>query len=522
MSVIGKLLHTGIKLVPKHPFIQVPAHQQQIRTLHRLIQYASNTAFGKRYDFGDLMRMKDPRKEFRTWIPIYTYESMHQNWWSRSRNDEPDVAWPGIIPYYGVSSGSVQSSSKFIPITHESLNAWNRSAQKLFSSLAAYPEINSSLLGKQALLVGGSSKLIKEGIHFYGDCSGIMARNRPYWLKSLYKPDQKILEITEWQERIQAITRAAQDWDIAFLVGNVAWVQLILEKIIEQYGLDHIHQIWPNLTLLAHSGIFFEPYRESFEKTVARPLIYIDIYSATEGVFAFQDNSIDGSLKLLLQQGIYFEFIPFNRNQFDEEGNLTSEFPECLLIEEVQENVPYAMLISTTSGAWHYLIGDVICFTDKAQSKIKLLGRTKQNLNLTGEHLSEGNVQSAVQYINQNQSCKIKEFCVLGEKSGSHFEHRWYLGMDTKGDSLVSANQIDHFLKKVNDDYAVQRQSLLKPPTVEILPAHTFYHWLHHRGKMNGQAKIPRILTGSLKESWVQFVTQSVHHPDCSPLSFKT
>lgn len=522
MSVIGKLLHTGIKLVPKHPFIQVPAHQQQIRTLHRLIQYASNTAFGKRYDFGDLMRMKDPRKEFRTWIPIYTYESMHQNWWSRSRNDEPDVAWPGIIPYYGVSSGSVQSSSKFIPITHESLNAWNRSAQKLFSSLAAYPEINSSLLGKQALLVGGSSKLIKEGIHFYGDCSGIMARNRPYWLKSLYKPDQKILEITEWQERIQAITRAAQDWDIAFLVGNVAWVQLILEKIIEQYGLDHIHQIWPNLTLLAHSGIFFEPYRESFEKTVARPLIYIDIYSATEGVFAFQDNSIDGSLKLLLQQGIYFEFIPFNRNQFDEEGNLTSEFPECLLIEEVQENVPYAMLISTTSGAWHYLIGDVICFTDKAQSKIKLLGRTKQNLNLTGEHLSEGNVQSAVQYINQNQSCKIKEFCVLGEKSGSHFEHRWYLGMDTKGDSLVSANQIDHFLKKVNDDYAVQRQSLLKPPTVEILPVHTFYHWLHHRGKMNGQAKIPRILTGSLKESWVQFVTQSVHHPDCSPLSFKT
>lgn len=522
MSVIGKLLHTGIKLVPKHPFIQVPAHQQQIRTLHRLIQYASNTAFGKRYDFGDLMRMKDPRKEFRTWIPIYTYESMHQNWWSRSRNDEPDVAWPGIIPYYGVSSGSVQSSSKFIPITHESLNAWNRSAQKLFSSLAAYPEINSSLLGKQALLVGGSSKLIKEGIHFYGDCSGIMARNRPYWLKSLYKPDQKILEITEWQERIQAITRAAQDWDIAFLVGNVAWVELILEKIIEQYGLDHIHQIWPNLTLLAHSGIFFEPYRESFEKTVARPLIYIDIYSATEGVFAFQDNSIDGSLKLLLQQGIYFEFIPFNRNQFDEEGNLTSEFPECLLIEEVQENVPYAMLISTTSGAWHYLIGDVICFTDKAQSKIKLLGRTKQNLNLTGEHLSEGNVQSAVQYINQNQSCKIKEFCVLGEKSGSHFEHRWYLGMDTKGDSLVSANQIDHFLKKVNDDYAVQRQSLLKPPTVEILPVHTFYHWLHHRGKMNGQAKIPRILTGSLKESWVQFVTQSVHHPDCSPLSFKT
>ncbi|MDZ4709387.1 MAG: GH3 auxin-responsive promoter family protein [Saprospiraceae bacterium] len=512
MSVIGKLLHTGIKLAPKHPLIQIPSNQQQIKTLHRLLKSAAHTAFGRRYDFRDLMRMKDPRKEFRTWIPIYSYESMVQNWWNRSRNDEPDVSWPGIIPYYGVSSGSVQSSSKYIPITHESLNAWNRCAQKLFSSLWAYPEITPSLLGKQALLVGGSSKLIKEGIHFYGDCSGIMAKNRPYWLRSLYKPDQQILEIPDWKDRIQAIARAALDWDIAFLVGNVAWVQLILEKIIEQYGLDHIHQIWPNLTLFSHSGIFFEPYRESFERTLQYPLIYLNVYSATEGVIAFQDRSIDGSLKLMLQHGIYFEFIPFNNDQFDDEGNLKSEFPECLPIEEVQENIPYALVISTTSGAWHYLLGDVICFTDKYQAKIKMIGRTKQNLNLTGEHLSEGNIRAAIQHVNQSYPYKIKEFCVIGEKSGTHFGHRWYLGMDTHGDPYVLAQIIDHFLKKVNDDYAIQRQALLHQNAVDILPVNTFYLWLQERGKMNGQAKIPRILTGSLKESWMQFVTPYLSH----------
>ncbi len=519
MSVIGKLLHTGIKLVPKHPLIHWAPHQQQTRVLHRLLKSAAHTAFGRRYDFRDLMRMKDPRKEFRTWIPVYTYESMYQNWWNRSRNDEPDVSWPGIIPYYGVSSGSVQSSSKFIPITQESLNAWNRCARKLIGILATYPEITSSLLGKQALLVGGSTKLTKEGIHFYGDCSGIMAKNRPYWLRSLYKPDQQILEMTDWQSRIQAITRSAPDWDIAFLVGNVAWVQLILEKIIEHYGLDHIHQIWPNLTLFSHSGIFFEPYRESFERTLDHPLIYLDIYSATEGVIAFQDSPDDEALKLILQHGIYFEFIPFNNDQFDDEGNLKSAFPECLVIEEVEENVPYALLISTTSGAWHYLLGDVICFTDKLHSKIKLLGRTKQNLNLTGEHLSEGNMRAAVQNVNQSQPHKIKEFCVIGEKSGTHFEHRWYLGMDTKTDPQILAQSIDRFLKTVNDDYSIQRESLLQRPTVDILPVNAFYRWLDQRGKMNGQAKIPRILTGSLKESWVQFIASYPPSVELTPSS---
>ncbi len=506
MSVFGQLLHAGIKLSPKKPLIQLLPYQQQIKVLRGLLKSASQTAFGKRYDFKDLLKLKDPRKEFRTWIPVHDYDSMYDQWWNRSRNDEPGVSWPGIIPYYGVSSGSVQAASKFIPITHESLNVWNRSAKIIFGSLSAYPEITPSLLSKHALLTGGTSRLTKEGLHFYGDCSGIMAKCRPYWLRSLYKPGQEILELPNWGDRIRAIAQSAPDWDIAFLVGNVAWIQLILEEIIDRYSLDHIHQIWPNLTLLAHSGIFFEPYQESFEKTLAHPLIYLDIYSATEGVIAFQEQSANTSLKLLLQHGIYFEFIPFNNNHFDEEGNLKSEFPECVPIEEVQENVPYALLMSTTSGAWHYLLGDVIQFVDKPRSKIKLVGRTKQNLNLTGEHLTEGNVTKAIQHINRIQPHTIREFCVLGEKCGSHFGHRWYVGMDSGVDPNHLVNLIDDFLRQANDDYAIQRQSLLKKITVEIIPVKFFYDWLLQRGKLNGQAKIPAILSGELKESWIRFI----------------
>ncbi|MEO5582100.1 MAG: GH3 auxin-responsive promoter family protein [Saprospiraceae bacterium] len=175
MSIVGQLLHTGIKYAPKKSLIKQNPKQKQINVLHQLLKYAQHTAFGKRYDFKDLIRLKDPRSEFKKWIPVYHYEEMYIEWWQRSRQDEPDLAWPGITPYYGISSGSTQSSSKYIPVTQESLNGWSKTAQKLFTSLAAYPEITAALLSKQSLMVGGSSHLIREGLHFYSDNSGIIA-----------------------------------------------------------------------------------------------------------------------------------------------------------------------------------------------------------------------------------------------------------------------------------------------------------------------------------------------------------
>lgn len=506
MSIVGQILHTGIKYAPKKPLIKLTSKQKQIRVLQRLLKYAKHTAFGRRYDFNDMAKLKDPRDEFKKWMPVYQYDQMHAEWWHRSRQDEPDVTWPGIIPYYGVSSGSTQAASKFIPVTHESLNGWNKTAQKIFSSLSRYPEITPSLLSKQALMVGGSSKLIKEGLHFYGDNSGIMAKNRPYWLNSFYQPGHAIQDMLQWEDRVDAIVKHAAQWDIGFLVGNVAWAQLILEKILQHYKLDHIHQIWPNLTVLMHSGIFFEPYQESFEKTLGHPLLYLDTYAATEAFMAYQNEKNERGMKLVLNQGIYYEFIPYSDQYFDDSGKLKSKFPDTINIEDVEENTPYALLVSTTSGAWHYMIGDVISFSDKTNNKIKVLGRTKQCLNLTGEHLSEDNIHACIKYVNQKLGIQIKEYSVMGEKSATHFAHRWYLGSD-RTDQLDQVRQtIDQYLKETNDDYAVQRTALLNKISVEFIPGHWFYEWLASRGKMNGQSKVPRVIHDDIKESWLQFV----------------
>ncbi len=506
MSFVSQLLHTGIKFVPQEPLIKLNPKQKQIRVLQRLLKYAKNTAFGKRYDFNDLIKLKDPRSEFKKWMPVYQYEHMYTEWWQRARMDEPNVSWPGIIPYYGVSSGSTQSASKYIPVTHESLYAWSRLSQKLFSSLAQYPEVTPALLSKQALMVGGSTKLTREGLHFYGDNSGIMAKNRPYWLHSFYKPGAIIQDLPDWEDRMDAIVREAPSWDIGFLVGNAAWTQLILERIIAHYGLDHIHQIWPNLHILLHSGIFFDPYKETFEQTLKQPLLYLDAYAATEAFMAFQVDKEDRSMKLAMNNGIYYEFIPFDERHFDENGKLISKFPATVLIEDVEEHTPYALLISTTSGAWHYMIGDVICFTDKENCKIKILGRTKQSLNLTGEHLSEDNIHGAIQHVNKHFGFKIREYTVTGENSGTHFAHRWYIGSDSCVNPDGVRQAIDQYLKINNDDYAIQRVALLQNIEVVVIPTAWFFEWLDSRGKLNGQAKVPRVLSEGLKEKWQSFV----------------
>ena len=510
MSLVGQILHTGIKLSPKKPLLQLSPKQQQIKVLHRLLRTAQNTDFGKRYDFEDLTRIKDPRAEFRQWIPIYSYDKMYSKWWHRSLQDEPNVTWPGIIPYYGVSSGSTQAASKYIPVTHESLHCWNKSAQRLFSSLSQYPEITPQQLGRQSLMVGGTSKLTREGQHLYGDNSGIMALNRPYWLKSFYKPDADILEIPDWNHRVNAIVAKASSWNIAFLVGNVAWVQLILERIIEYHGIKHIHKLWPNLTMLMHSGIFLEPYRESFENTLGKPISYIDTYAATEAFIGYQDQPNDRSMKLVLDQGVYYEFVPFDQKHFDETGNLISSFVETIPIEYVEENKPYAILISTTSGAWHYLLGDVIVFTDKQNCRIKITGRTKLQLNLTGEHLTGELITGAIQHLNQLFHLDLVEYTVSGEKHESHFAHKWYLATNKPVDKKKICTAIDEYLKTNNDDYSVQRTALLNNISVELVQKGSFYGWLHSRGKMNGQAKIPCVLSEDLKHSWLEYLHKNL------------
>lgn len=480
--------------------------QKQIKVLKSLLKAAQHTQFGVRYDYSDLIRMADPRVEFKKWITANDYETMNSHWWHLSRKDIPDITWPGIIPFYGISSGSTQSASKYIPVSHQSIMHWNRISQKILTTLVTKYGISPSLFSKNALMIGGSSSLRREGLHEWGDNSGIMAKNRPSWLKGLYKPEKEVQDLTDWESRKERIIKSARGWDIAFIVGNIAWVQHLIEAIVEHYKVSSIHDIWPNMSMILHSGVFLDPYQHSLERNFRRQVMYMDIYSATEGIFAFQNQPKDNSMKLILNQNVYFEFTPFSSANYTDDGKLKNQFPDIIPIEEIEENKPYSVLVSTSSGAWHYQMGDVIQFVDKAKSKIKLIGRTKDQISISGEHLTLDNINQCIKFINSAFDLSIREYCVAGVKDNSTLSHHWYLGIDERVDVNRVKQSIDDYLMVSNDDYKIQRKSLIKDIKIHILPERIFYEWLQYRGKLNGQAKTPKILKGDLFEKWLAFL----------------
>lgn len=490
--------------------LQLPSQNklatQQIKVLKNLLFDAKDTEFGKRFDFSDLLRLQDPRKEFRSWIPAYTYESLNNAWWSSSRNDKENVTWPGLVPYYGVSSGSTQAASKFIPVTQESLDHWNRISQRIITQLFMNYKIPLHLFSKDSLMVGGSSMLMKEGKHFWGDNSGIIAKNRPGWLKSIYKPEKNIQDKAEWSERLEAIIENAPNYNIAFMVGNIAWIEKIVESIVHRYHLNTIHDMWPHLTVILNSGVFMEPYLPSIKKYFAKEVMTMDIYSATEGIFAYQNQPNTNSMKLITNENVFYEFIPYSDKNFTDGGNLKQEFPEIVPIEHVEENRPYALMISTTSGAWHYQIGDVIKFTDAKRGRIKLLGRTKDQISIAGEHLTIGNISQCVQFINSAFDISIKEYCVAGIKNDQEVIHHWYVGVNEKIDVQRVKLSIDDFLKMTNDDYKVMRKELIKDLVITPLPENYFFEFLAYKHKLNGQSKTPRIVKDDLLGEWLGFL----------------
>ena len=288
-------------------------------------------------------------------------------------------------------------------------------------------------------------------------------------------------------------------------MGVPAWCQLLLEKIIERYQLKNIHDLWPNLTIYVHGGVSFEPYRKSFDSLVAKPLTCIETYLASEGFIAYQDEQDNRSMKLVTNNGLFFEFVPFNEENFNGDGELVRK-PKTLLIDEVKEDEEYALLLSTCSGAWRYLIGDVVKFTNVEKAEIIISGRTKHYLSLCGEHLSVDNMNKAIEMVSEELNIRINEFTVAGIKHGSMFAHKWFIGTDDN----VSADQlktlIDAKLKMLNDDYRVERTSALKDIVIDVLPHQVFLNWMESKGKIGAQNKFPRVMKNHQLEEWEKFV----------------
>jgi hypothetical protein len=376
---------------------------------------------------------------------------------------------------------------------------------KQLYSLANF-DIRPEAFGKGVLMLGGTTSLFEKGEYYEGDMSGISAKNMPRWMSSLlYKPGKKISKRHKWEDRIKLIVEKAPTWDVGTICGVPAWVQIVLERVIKHYGVKNIHEIWPNLAVYIHGGVSMEPYRESFKKLWGKPVTFIETYMASEGSFGFQAKPGHG-IKLVLNASIFYEFIPFNSDNFDEDGNAKPN-PETYSIGEVKEGVDYAVVISTCAGAWRYLIGDVLRFTDAAEYEIAIVGRTKQFLSLCGEHLSVDNMNKAIDTISKKLNITIREFTVAGFQHDNLFAHQWYVGCDdTNGDADVIREALDQTLSLLNDDYEVERSSALKEVFLNVLPSHVFIDYLRAKGKEGAMSKFPRVLKGAQLEDWEQYL----------------
>jgi GH3 auxin-responsive promoter len=481
-------------------------------TLKKLLKKGKNTKFGIFYKFKVILFFRDSSSKqliyeyFKKTVPIHDYNKIHSEWWHRSYAGEKNVCWPGAVKFFALSSGTSEATSKAIPVTKAMLKAIHKTSIHQILSLFYRFKLPLETFEKGFLFLGGCTTLNPVNKHLEGDLSGITVGKMPKWFERFYLPGLAISQTKNWDLKLEEIAQKAIEWDIAFVAGVPAWVQMLFERIIEKYNVETIHDIWPNLLAYGWGGVSLEPYKEGFNKLLDKnkPFHYIETYLASEGFLAYQA-SPNSDLRLVLNKGIFFEFIPFTAENFDADGKVKSD-AKAYMIHEVELHQEYALLISTCAGAWRYLIGDTLKFTNISKGEIKITGRTKHFLSLCGEHLSVDNMNKAVADISVVLSLIIKEFTVIGEKTAAGFTHTWYIGCDQEVNEDVFSLKMDAKLKSLNDDYALERQHALQEVKFNILPTEIFLDWMKSHGKQGGQTKFPRVLKGDLAEDWKRFL----------------
>ena len=510
MPILGTLLKKGIRIRESLEQEYSNPFDIQKQELKKLLITARQTAFGKHYNFAEILNgykqldSKEFFRLFRQYVPIHNYNKIYDDWWKTSKEGERDVCWPGNVKYFALSSGTSEASSKYLPITKDMKRAIQKTSIRQILTLSKY-DLPASFFQGGILMLGGSTQLNNRGSFFEGDLSGIQAAQLPFWFQHFYKPGRRIARTREWDAKLDEIAKKAKDWNISIIVGVPAWIQILMEKILEHHQVSHIHEVWPNLMVYVHGGVSFDPYRKGFKALLGKEIYYIETYLASEGFIAFQAKPDHRSMRLVLNNGIFYEFVPFEEKNFDENGDIL-ENAETLMIDEVEEGKEYALLLSSCAGAWRYIIGDVVKFTSKEESEIIITGRTKHFLSLCGEHMSVDNMNKAVELLSDELNIVVPEFTVAGIPYGTLFAHHWYIGTDATVDVEVVKNKLDGYLKDLNDDYAVERGAALKEIFVDVLPVQTFYKWMESKGKVGGQHKFPRVIKNEQYEDWKSFI----------------
>ncbi|MGC4035626.1 MAG: GH3 auxin-responsive promoter family protein [Chitinophagaceae bacterium] len=497
---IPKAIASALRIPQNNP------QRQQARVLKKLLKKARFTELGQEYRFDEILFSRNPAKRFQELVPANDYNKIYNRWWKKTLEGVPDVAWPGKIKYYALSSGTSEAASKYIPVTKEMLRSNTINYVRQLISVMSYDHVPRNAMTKGFLMLGGATDLQKGEAGWYaGDLSGILAKKRPFWFQTFYKPGGRIAAIKDWNQKLNEIVEHATEWDIGYIVGVPAWCQMCMEMVVEHYKVNTIHDIWPNFSFFVHGGVAFEPYKKGFEKLLGKPIIYIENYLSSEGFIGYKHRENAKGMQLILNNNIFFEFVPFDSKNFDSEGKMIDN-PEVLMVHEVEEGKDYALLMSTNAGAWRYLIGDTVRFVDKEKCELVITGRTKHFLSLVGEHLSVENMNKAIQMVSDELNIYIPEFTVAGFPYQNFFAHKWYVATNDKVDPETLRIKIDKRLGELNDDYAVERMSALKEIFLEVLPEEKFLKFMESKGKLGSQHKFPRVLKGKTLEDWNRFL----------------
>lgn len=478
-------------------FIKYPVDVQN-ELLLRLIQFAKETEFGRRYDFSSINTYKD----FASNVPIQPYESI-EPLIERSRKGEQNLFWPTKIKWFAKSSGTTNAKSKFIPVSDEAIENCHLKAGKDMLCLYINNNEETELFNGKGLRLGGSSAIYEDNNSYFGDLSAIIIENMPFWADFSSAPSQEVALMSEWEIKMEAIINETIHENITSLVGVPSWMLVLLNKVLEKTGKNNILEVWPNLEVYFHGGVNFNPYREQYKNLIPKnDFKYYETYNASEGFFAIQD--VNGSLDLLLMldYGIFYEFIPMNKYDL--------ENPQAIPLSEVKKGVNYAVVISTNSGLWRYLVGDTVKFTSLTPHKIRITGRTKHHINVFGEELIIENAEEALKMACKKTKSTITDYTVGpifmdGKKQGSH---EWVIEFEKAPENLEYFTELlDNALKSINSDYEAKRYNnmTLVMPTIHSANTGLFYSWLKKKGKLGGQHKVPRL---SNKRTFVEELLQ--------------
>lgn len=458
----------------------------QREVLQDLVTAAQYTEFGKKYGFSKLFSLK----EFKKKVPIHEYDDI-KPYIERMMQGEDNVLWNTPVRWFAKSSGTTSDKSKFIPISEESLqqNHYQASKDVLSNYYKNFP--SSNLLTGKSLVVGGSHQISKVNDEIqYGDLSAVLMQNSPFWGQWLRTPELSVALLDEWETKIEKLAQITANENVTSIAGVPTWTLLLLKRILEIKGKTTILEVWPHLELYINGGVSFVPYKEQFDKVIGGKINYLEIYNASEGFFAGQQNPDDNGMLLFTEHGIFYEFMPV-----EEYGKPQ---PATVGLKDVKVGKQYALVISTTGGLWRYLIGDTIQFTSLNPYKIKVSGRLKHYINAFGEEVIVDNSDKAIAIAAERTNSIVNDYTAAPVyfSEGSNGTHEWLVEFEKEPLNLdIFIAELDTALKNINSDYEAKRYKdiALRMPIVHKLPKGVFTEWLRSKGKLGGQHKVPRL-----------------------------